>query len=55
MLEASGVEGVKIDEENYVHPIKQLEDWWTTVMGSGYRGTIDKLDSVTKQKSVSSI
>ena len=50
MLEASGVEGVKIDEEHYIHPITQPEDWWTTVMGSGYRGTIDKLDPASQQK-----
>ena len=25
------------------HPIRRPEDWWTIVMGSGYRGTIDQL------------
>ena len=50
MLEASGVEGVKIDEENYIHPLKKPADWWTTVMGSGYRGTIHKLDPATQRK-----
>lgn len=50
MLEASGVERVSIAEESYTHPIKEPEDWWTTVMGSGYRGTIDKLDTESRER-----
>lgn len=50
MLETSGVGGVEIYEETYIHPITQPEDWWTTVMGSGYRGTIDKLDADSQRK-----
>lgn len=50
MLEASGVWGAAISEEKYIHPIMQPEDWWTTVMGSGYRGTIDKLVPELRQK-----
>ena len=49
MLEAGGVTGVVIEEESYIHPISQPEDWWTTVMGSGYRGTIDKLAPEAQQ------
>ena len=50
MLEAAGVQHVTIDQEKYMHPIKQPEDWWTTVMGSGYRGTIDKLDPESQRR-----
>lgn len=50
MLESAGVKGVEIDEEKYIHPITHAEDWWTTVMGSGYRGTIDKLDPESQRK-----
>lgn len=50
MLEASGIWGAEISEETYIHPIMQSEDWWTTVMGSGYRGTIDKLTPELQQK-----
>ena len=50
MLETSGVGGVEIYEETYIHSITQPEDWWTTVMGSGYRGTIDKLDAESQRK-----
>lgn len=50
MLAASGVQGVTIDEEAYTHPITQPEDWWTTVMGSRYRGTIERLDPATQRQ-----
>mgnify|MGYP006283568419 FL=1 len=50
MLEASGVKGITIDEEQYIHRISRPEDWWTTVMGSGYRGTIEKLNPESQQK-----
>lgn len=50
MLEASGVTGIEIEEEKYVHPIARPEDWWTTVMGSGYRGTIEMLDENLQEK-----
>ena len=26
------------------HPINAPEDWWSMLMGSGYRGTIEQLD-----------
>ena len=50
MLQASGVTDITIDEEKYIHPISQPEDWWTTLMGSGYRGTIEKLNPESRSK-----
>ncbi|TRW97045.1 class I SAM-dependent methyltransferase [Candidatus Methylobacter oryzae] len=30
--------------EAATHPIVSPEDWWTTLLGSGYRGTIEQLE-----------
>jgi hypothetical protein len=31
-------------------PFKSAEDWWTIVLGSGYRGTIEQLNQAERQK-----
>jgi hypothetical protein len=43
ILNEAGVASPKIIAENRLHPIKSAEDWWTIVLGSGYRGTIEQL------------
>ena len=43
IFEEAGVASPKISAENRLHPIKSPEDWWTIVLGSGYRGTIEQL------------
>ena len=40
----------KISAENRLHPINSAEDWWTIVLGSGYRGTIEQLNRVEREK-----
>lgn len=47
MLEAGGIGAADIEAESGTHPIASPEDWWTTLMGSGYRGTLDQLDAAT--------
>jgi hypothetical protein len=32
------------------HPIPSPEAWWSAVLGSGYRGTLDQIDPVVQQK-----
>jgi ubiquinone/menaquinone biosynthesis C-methylase UbiE len=44
IMREGGVESAKIAEENRLHPISSAEDWWTIVLGSGYRGTIEQLN-----------
>jgi ubiquinone/menaquinone biosynthesis C-methylase UbiE len=44
MLAEAGLNSVDIIPEQAVHPLATPEDWWTLVMGSGYRGTLDLLD-----------
>jgi hypothetical protein len=36
--------------ETDAHSLSTSEDWWTMVMGGGIRGTIDQLDSETKER-----
>jgi ubiquinone/menaquinone biosynthesis C-methylase UbiE len=44
------VEAPKITAENRLHPIGSAEDWWTIVLGSGYRGTIEQLNASERER-----
>ena len=37
-------------DENRLHPISSVEDWWTIVLGSGYRGTIEQLNPSERER-----
>jgi len=50
ILDEGGVVPPKIIAENRFHPINSAEDWWTIVLGSGYRGTIEQLNPMERQK-----
>src|SRR5215470_6807945 len=50
ILDEAGIASPKIIAENRLHPIKSAEDWWTIVLGSGYRGTIEQLNFVERQR-----
>jgi len=50
ILDEGGVASPNIITENRLHPIKSPEDWWTIVLGSGYRGTIEQLTLTERQK-----
>jgi hypothetical protein len=50
VLDEAGVASPKIIPENRLHPITSGEDWWTIVLGSGYRGTIEQLTLAERQK-----
>lgn len=45
IFEEAGLPKPSIVAEQGAHPIASSEDWWITLLGSGYRGTIDQLDS----------
>lgn len=47
MLAEANVHGVDILTETGTHPLNEPEDWWKIAMGSGYRGTLEQLDSDT--------
>jgi ubiquinone/menaquinone biosynthesis C-methylase UbiE len=50
VFDQAGVASPTITREDRLHPINSPEDWWTIVLGSGYRGTIEQLDSKERQK-----
>src|SRR4051812_32590285 len=50
ILDEGGVASPNIIAENRLHPIKSPKDWWTIVLGSGYRGTIEQLTLTERQK-----
>lgn len=43
----AGVPEPLIAAEAATHPIASPEDWWTTLLGSGYRGTIEQMEPET--------
>ena len=49
MLAEGGVKDVAVIAERAQHPIASPEDWWTAVMGSGYRGTIERLSESERE------
>jgi len=50
IFDEAGIAPPKIVPENRLHLIKSAEDWWTIVLGSGYRGTIEQLTLAERQK-----
>jgi ubiquinone/menaquinone biosynthesis C-methylase UbiE len=50
ILKEGGVESPKIIAENRSHPIHSAVDWWTILLGSGYRGTIEQLKSAERER-----
>ena len=50
ILREGGVEAPKITAENRLHPINSAEDWWTIVLGSGYRGTVEQLNASERER-----
>jgi SAM-dependent methyltransferase len=43
LLSSAGVTGAEVVKEPGMHPLASPAAWWTLVMGSGYRGTIEQL------------
>jgi ubiquinone/menaquinone biosynthesis C-methylase UbiE len=50
ILKEGGVESPRIIAENRSHPIHSAEDWWTILLGSGYRGTIEQLSQSDRER-----
>lgn len=50
ILDEAAVAAPKIIVENRLHPIKSPDDWWTIILGSGYRGTIEQMNKVQRKK-----
>lgn len=50
IFEAAEMPDVVITSETGSHPLRSVEDWWTIVMGSGFRGTVEKLAPPARER-----
>ena len=46
----AGVEVGAVEAESSVQPLESPEDFWTIVMGSGYRATVEQLNSDERER-----
>jgi len=44
LFHAGGAATPTVEAEPGTHPLAQPEDWWTIVLGTGYRATVEQLD-----------
>ena len=49
-LAAGGVPEAEIVAEAGEHAIPSADAWWSAVLGSGYRGTLDQLDPAARER-----
>jgi ubiquinone/menaquinone biosynthesis C-methylase UbiE len=49
LLREGGVEVAQAVAVTGAHPIPSPEAWWSAVLGSGYRGTVDQLDASARE------
>jgi SAM-dependent methyltransferase len=45
-----GITNADVADEAGCHWISSPEAWWTAVLGSGYRGTVDQLDAAARDR-----
>src|ERR1700752_134649 len=45
VFSSAGIQDVEIVAEPGTHPLDSPEDWWSMVLGTGYRGTVDLLEA----------
>jgi SAM-dependent methyltransferase len=50
LLQRGGVADPIVEAEPGIHPLADPEDWWTVVLGTGYRATIQQLDAAAAQR-----
>jgi SAM-dependent methyltransferase len=50
LFAAAGVPAPAVEEESGSHSIPSPDAWWAAVLGSGYRGTVDQLDSAARNR-----
>lgn len=49
LLSEAGIERAEVIAEAGTHPIPSPEAWWSAVLGSGLRGTLEQLDTNARQ------
>ena len=50
LLREAGIDHAKVVAEDGEHPIPSPEAWWSAVLGSGYRGTVEQLDVSDRER-----
>jgi ubiquinone/menaquinone biosynthesis C-methylase UbiE len=50
LLREGGVEHAEVIAEAGTHPIPSPEAWWSAVLGSGYRGTLEQMDADARER-----
>jgi ubiquinone/menaquinone biosynthesis C-methylase UbiE len=50
VFQEAGVPSVDIAPESGTHLLTTAGDWWTIVLGSGFRGTVEKLDPAARER-----
>jgi ubiquinone/menaquinone biosynthesis C-methylase UbiE len=50
LLREGGGKDAEVVSEAGEHPVPSPEAWWSAVLGSGYRGTIDQLEAADRER-----
>jgi ubiquinone/menaquinone biosynthesis C-methylase UbiE len=50
MLREGGVERADVVAQGGTHPIPSPEAWWSAVLGTGYRGTVEQLEAAARER-----
>ena len=50
LLHEGGIERAEVVAEAGTHSIPSAGAWWSAVLGSGYRGTVDQLDGAALKR-----
>jgi SAM-dependent methyltransferase len=50
VFSAAGIQDVEVVAEPGVHKLSSPEDWWTMMLGTGYRGTVAQLNEADRER-----
>lgn len=50
LLAAAGIEDAEVVAQAGTHAIPTPESWWSAVLGTGYRGTLEQLDADARER-----
>ena len=50
LFETAGAKDSEVVPENGTHRVGSPDDWWSMILGSGYRGTIEQLDDNDRER-----
>jgi hypothetical protein len=50
LFESAGVKDTEGAAENGTHLVGSTDDWWSMILGTGYRGTIEQLDDNDRER-----